>query len=53
MVQKALFSGNIKDLKAKDFMTPKDSLITVSASDTVWDVTKIFIDKNIRAGWLM
>jgi len=39
----------MNSLQAKDFMTPKEKLITVSASDSVWDVTRIFIEKNIRA----
>mmetsp|Transcript_254 Transcript_254/g.342 ORF Transcript_254/g.342 Transcript_254/m.342 type:complete len:216 (-) Transcript_254:310-957(-) len=41
--------GEMNSLQAKDFMTPKEKLITVSASDSVWDVTRIFIEKNIRA----
>jgi len=32
-----------------DIMTPKAKLITVSASDSVWEITRVFIDKGIRA----
>mmetsp|Transcript_14084 Transcript_14084/g.22321 ORF Transcript_14084/g.22321 Transcript_14084/m.22321 type:complete len:147 (-) Transcript_14084:427-867(-) len=42
-------SGDMTDVPASKIMTPKNELVTVSASDSVWDLTKIFIDKNIRA----
>mmetsp|Transcript_15065 Transcript_15065/g.22786 ORF Transcript_15065/g.22786 Transcript_15065/m.22786 type:complete len:210 (-) Transcript_15065:237-866(-) len=51
IVQKALCmeSGDITAVLASEIMTPKDNLITVSISDSVWDLTRIFIEKNIRA----
>jgi len=53
-VMKALKSKmDMSSLEAKHLMTPRDKLITVSASDSVWDVTKIFIEKNIRAAPVM
>mmetsp|Transcript_5853 Transcript_5853/g.8042 ORF Transcript_5853/g.8042 Transcript_5853/m.8042 type:complete len:218 (+) Transcript_5853:81-734(+) len=54
IVMKALKSKmDMSSLEAKHLMTPRDKLITVSASDSVWDVTKIFIEKNIRAAPVM
>jgi len=53
IVMKALNSKmDMSTLEAKHFMTPRDKLITVCASNSVWEVTKIFIKKNIRAGFL-
>jgi len=50
VVQRAMTNtGDINTVVASDIMTPKADLITVAATDSVWDLTKIFIQKNIRA----
>jgi len=42
-------SGDMTALVASDIMTKKEDLITVSTSDSVWDLTKIFLERGIRA----
>jgi len=52
IIRKALSSdtGDVTSMDVGDIMTPKAKLITVSASDSVWEITRVFIDKGIRAG---
>mmetsp|Transcript_24440 Transcript_24440/g.43369 ORF Transcript_24440/g.43369 Transcript_24440/m.43369 type:complete len:215 (+) Transcript_24440:100-744(+) len=51
IIRKALSSdtGDVTSMDVGDIMTPKAKLITVSASDSVWEITRVFIDKGIRA----